>query len=342
MDHKRPSDEDRFAARRREHAASNGQRPQGKHARPVPLPEAGRPDAVDDPVDIMAVQADDELISALASGMQVSTPGVTGYDADDHVIALLAAWRAEVDAAPVPELVDLDTAVAAVASSRSSIQARNRRRQLAPLAGAAALIVVAVFGVSLTAEAAQPGDALWGVSKVLYSERAESVEAAAGVQTRLERARVAMENGQTELAAQELEAAQAELPAVRAEEGHSELIAQRQALAVVLEETDPEALDEEPAVVAEEPAPTEPDPPVEDSPSPEPDPTTPPTTPPDGTEPTPSPPPTTEGAAEPSGTAEGTTEPADEQGQGQQPVSEGSPATGTTASGGTGSGGTSS
>ncbi|HVL84675.1 MAG TPA: anti-sigma-D factor RsdA [Pseudonocardia sp.] len=333
MGREQPPGEDRFVARREHPGRSNGRRPKGARTRPSALP-----DRLDEPVDIAAVQADDELINAIASGMPVSAPGLGGYDVDDHVVAMLAAWRAEVDEEPIPDLVDLDTAMATVRSAQAD-RSRNRRRHLATLAAAAALIVVAVTGVSLTAEAARPGDALWGVSKVLYSERAESVEAAAGVQTHLERARAALENGETEVAAQELELAQAVLPAVRVEEGQPELVEAQHALAAALQEADPEAIEEQPPVVA--PGTTEPDPaPEGPGTTPggaDPGPTTAPTTPPSSSTPPTTPTtPTSGGTADPSATAEGSTDPSSQPAQ-SLPGAAG--ATGTSADGTTTAGG---
>jgi hypothetical protein len=89
--------------RRPQTNGTNGTHPGGMHTRPVPF------DEIDEPIDLVAVQADDELINALAAGMSVSSPGVSGYDADDQVAAILAAWKADVDAEPVPELVDVVT-----------------------------------------------------------------------------------------------------------------------------------------------------------------------------------------------------------------------------------------
>ena len=65
----------------------NGARPNGMHTRPARLED------VEEPVDLVAVQADDELINALAAGMSVSAPGAGGYDADDRVAARIAATR---------------------------------------------------------------------------------------------------------------------------------------------------------------------------------------------------------------------------------------------------------
>jgi hypothetical protein len=173
-----------------------------------------------EPVDLVAVQADDELINALAAGMSVSSPGVGGYDADDRVAAILAAWKADVDAEPIPELVDVDTAVSTVLAARPP---SGRTRHLVPVAAAAAFLVLAIGGVSVTSYNAQPDDALWGISKVLYSERAESVEAAARVEERIDNAKDALASGQPVLAAQELAQAEKDLETVRPQEGQDEL-----------------------------------------------------------------------------------------------------------------------
>src|SRR5690606_17318781 len=103
--------------------------------------------------------------------MSVSAPGVSGYDADDRVAAILAAWKADVDAEPIPELVDVYTGVATVLAARPP---SSRVRHLAPVAAAAAFLVLSIGALSVTSYNAQPDDMLWGVSKVLYSERAES------------------------------------------------------------------------------------------------------------------------------------------------------------------------
>jgi hypothetical protein len=196
------------------HKGTNGSRPSGMQSEPVAFDELA------EPVDLVAVQADDELINALAAGMSVSAPGVGGYDADDRIAAILAAWKADVDADPIPELVDLDTAVATVRAARPP---SGRTRYLVPVAAAAAFLVLAIGGVSVTSYNAQPDDALWGISKVLYSERAESVEAAARVEERIESAKEALAAGQPVLAAQELAQAEEDLQIVRPQEGQGEL-----------------------------------------------------------------------------------------------------------------------
>jgi hypothetical protein len=200
------------------------------NTRPVPF------DDIDDPIDLVAVQADDELINALAAGMTVSSPGIGGYDSDDHVAAILAAWKADVDAEPIPELVDVDTAVSAVVAARP----RSRRaRHLAPIAAAAAFIVLAIGGLSAGSYNAQPNDALWAVSKVLYAERAESVQAAQRVEERITTAKQALVAGEPVRAAQELAQAEADLAVVRPEEGGIQLAETQDFLVAKAAETPP-------------------------------------------------------------------------------------------------------
>src|ERR1700716_2367866 len=110
-------------------------------------------DEVGEPLDLVAVQADDELINALAAGMTVSSPGLTGYGPDDRVAAILAAWKADVDVEPIPQIVDVDTAVSAVLAAR---RPARRPRRLAPVAAAAAVVVLALGGVSLGSYNAGP------------------------------------------------------------------------------------------------------------------------------------------------------------------------------------------
>ena len=142
---------------------------------------------------------------------------------------MLAAWRAEIEAEPIPELVDLDTAVAAVVAGMKARRtgARRRRagrlRHLAPLAAAAAIIVATVSGVGLGSQNAMPGDTLWAIQKVVNPERAESVETKVEVESRLQKVRAALATGDTVTAARELEAIRTEIPAVRGEEGQPQL-----------------------------------------------------------------------------------------------------------------------
>lgn len=218
-----------FGARRAN--GNNGVRPEGMNTTPVPVGE------IEDPIDLVAVQADDELINALAGGMSVSSPGFGGYDADDQVAAILAAWKVEVDATPIPELVDVELAAATIASAtRPKI---GRMRHLAPVAAAAAVVVLAMGGLSVGSYAAKPGDALWEVSKVLYSERAKSVEAAVRVEGLIDNAKRALLSGEPVKASEELEKAADGITAVRSEDGKETLAEVQTFLAAKADETPP-------------------------------------------------------------------------------------------------------
>lgn len=211
---------------------TNGARHAASPVRPVRFDELS-----DEPIDLVAVQADDELINALASGMSVSTPGHGGYDADDQVTALLAAWKAEVDAEPVPQLVDLDVAVSRV---RAAGRPQSRRLRLVVPIAAAAVVAFSVAGVGTAAATARPGDGVaWEIARVVDSERAESVLAAERVEERIAAAKEALSRGEPEVAAQALAAAEGDLVAVRAEEGAAVLAEVQSFLEAKAAETPP-------------------------------------------------------------------------------------------------------
>lgn len=60
-----------------------------------------------------AVIADDQLLDRLGS----ATPGAAGPLGDDDLNNLTLAWRAETEATPIPDLVDVDTALATIQAS---------------------------------------------------------------------------------------------------------------------------------------------------------------------------------------------------------------------------------
>lgn len=226
----------------------HGGRPHGVPNRPIPFPAGGRQggsrpefddDFADEPLDLVAVQADDELINALAAGMTVSAPGRHGYDADDKVVAMLAAWKAEVADEPIPQLVDLDTAVAAIESGSSAKRPSSRRRHLIPLAGAAALLVFSIAGVSIGAQSADPGDTLFPVTQVLYKEAADSKVAKAEVQTRIQQVNAKLRSGDTVGAQQDLAALAPLMEQIRPEEGKTYLASEQTFLAAKAAETPP-------------------------------------------------------------------------------------------------------
>ena len=194
-----------------------------------------RPDGPDDlalddePADLAAVHADDQRVSAMADpDLWLSLHADDGPDVEDRLFAMLDAWRSDIQAESARPLITVKQAMAALAAGKS---ARWQKRRFIPLAGAAAALVVAISGVAVGAKDAEPGDALWGVSKVLYTERAQSVEAAAKVKGSLAKAQRALASGRTSEAVKELAQAQTGLPAVRDQEGRDALVAQQHDLA---------------------------------------------------------------------------------------------------------------
>lgn len=206
-------------------------------------------DLVDGPVDLAAVRADDALIDALAGGAGAAGDpdgyGFGGTD-DDRLAAILAAWRADIEADPMPELVSLDEAAEAVAAgheSRDRLRTRARRRM--PFAIAAVAAAVACAGLTVAVHGAMPGDTLWGVSKVFFSERAQNVERVEEVRSRIDAANGALTRGDVQAARNELARANIAIPQVAPDE-RAPLVAERDRVQTSLE-NDPSPSTREPS-----------------------------------------------------------------------------------------------
>jgi hypothetical protein len=171
-------------------------------------------------VDLTLLQADDALLDALGS----ADPDVSGPLGDDQLNSLLLSWRHEVDAQPMAELVDTETAVHVVAAARSS-KLSKRKRFLVPMTSAAAVLVIAFSVVGMAARSAQPGDTLWGVTQVLYSTHAQSVETAASLRQQLDRTRSMINSGNTADAQAMLAKVSKSLNNVQGEDGKAQLVA---------------------------------------------------------------------------------------------------------------------
>ncbi len=185
-------------------------------------------------VDLSAIQADDALLDALGAG----DSRVDDELGNQELSALLLAWRRDVDSEAIPELVDTQSAVTTV---KTAVAARNgrgrgRRRMLVPVAAAAAVLAIGFTGTALAARSAEPGDTLWGLSKVLYSDHARSVEAAASVRTDLDAAHLAIAQERYGDARRALEEAEAALSEVTGEDELARLRARHMELMAQLEE----------------------------------------------------------------------------------------------------------
>lgn len=182
-------------------------------------------DLVDGPVDLAAVRSDDALLDAIAGGGGFGGRGTEhgfgrGVDMgdvadDERIAAILAAWRADIEADPMPELVTVDEAAEAISAgheARDRVRSRARRRM--PFAVAAAAAVLAVSGLTIAVHGAMPGDTLWGVSKVFFSERAQGVERVEEVRTSIQEANAALQQGDRSAAQRALDKVNIKLPAL--------------------------------------------------------------------------------------------------------------------------------
>ncbi|MFH5208635.1 anti-sigma-D factor RsdA [Antrihabitans spumae] len=129
------------------------------------------------PIDIAAVRRDDELIDAIASDGPVATDSPDEYE----IATLLASWRAEITSPPLPAAPDLDEVFAAVnqeiGARNARVNASGRLRLVRPIIGAAAAIALVVGGMTAMSYNAEPGDPLWKVKEVVFSDQADSTVA---------------------------------------------------------------------------------------------------------------------------------------------------------------------
>ncbi|MEU3275535.1 anti-sigma-D factor RsdA [Saccharomonospora sp. NPDC006951] len=181
--------------------------------------------------ELSLIQADDALLDALGG----PDPQVADSLGDQELNALLLAWRRDIDSEPLAELVDTPEAVTTIktaALAKRKGGKGRRRRMLVPVAAAAAVLAIGFTGTALAARDAQPGDTLWGLSKVLYADHARSVEAAASVRTELQEAGLAIAQQRFDDARRALEQAEQALGNVAGDElaqlkaRHMELMAQ--------------------------------------------------------------------------------------------------------------------
>ena len=98
------------------------------------------------------------------------------------------------------------------------------------LATVAAVLMMAFSGVGSDAWTAEPGDRLWPLTKVLYTDYAESKEAEAEVREQFEQADIALVEGRAGEALIALTRVGDELRVVDEDEGRAELEAKAEAL----------------------------------------------------------------------------------------------------------------
>lgn len=196
------------------------------------------------PVDVSAVRRDDALIDAIASDGPFATDSPEEY----QVAALLANWRTEILAQPMPAEPDLDDIVERVGRELEATQSlastrtrsgRNQLRLLRPIAAAAAVVAIAMGGMTIFSYNAEPGDPLWGVKQVVFTERAASTVAKIDTTSNLEEAERLIASGDTAGAKAKLDSAAARANAVNEAGTRDELNGWRQRLLTELGKVTP-------------------------------------------------------------------------------------------------------
>ncbi len=192
----------------------------------------------DAPVNVAAVRRDDALIDAIAGGGPVATDSPEQYE----LALLLTNWRADIVATPMPTGPLLDDVIAAIDASdaRSARSAaRSKLRLLRPIAGAAAAIAVVMGGATIFSYNAAPGDPLWSVKSVVFSQQADSTVAQIDTTSQLQEAERLIAAGDAEAAKNLLEGAADRSGGVRDADMRNELDVWRAKLAAEVEKIAP-------------------------------------------------------------------------------------------------------
>jgi hypothetical protein len=156
--------------------------------------------------DLTRIAADDEFLDAIAVGGAdlrsvfahaggATTGSFPTFDASlGHrpigLGPLLVTWRSELQERPLPPLPVL------AARPMLAPADRSRRRSLRSLISVgAAICALLMASTAVGAHSAQPGQPLWGLSQVLWSEHANSVEARVNVEAAFSMAKKAIDAG---------------------------------------------------------------------------------------------------------------------------------------------------
>ncbi len=139
-------------------------------------------------------------------------------DLGDPLSELFVTWREQLTAQPLPAPPSAESVAAGVAT------AARARRTGRPVIGIAAAICALLIGsAAVGARAAHPGDMLFPVTQVLWSDRADSMVAGKTAREALTNARSAIDAGMTEKAKSDLRVASTVIPKVKPRDGKEEL-----------------------------------------------------------------------------------------------------------------------
>ena len=151
-------------------------------------------------VDVADVFADDALIDGLLS--ERSEPvsvgaGFGGHDAGsgapgaDPLIELFDIWREEISSTPLPPMPVVRRASHPVATGRHRLQRTARPAMFI----AAAICALLIGSAAVGSRTARPGDSLWPLASVLWSDRLDSVQSLNDVKDALAEVQIALDAG---------------------------------------------------------------------------------------------------------------------------------------------------
>lgn len=123
--------------------------------------------------------------------------GFTGRPEDtDPLVELFQTWRQELASEPLPPLPSVHHASVAVDNGR----AHRKRSVRSALSVAAAIAALLIGSATVGSKDAPQGSALWGITQVLWPERAVSVASRDHVRTAIDEATKALAAGDTQQA----------------------------------------------------------------------------------------------------------------------------------------------
>lgn len=117
-----------------------------------------------------------------------------------------------------------DDTPARVGPVRRHVRRRRLDRIVVAAAAAAAILAAGSAGSVAAASTARPGDRLWGISKVIYADRAQSIEASEEAHAALTKARAAAARGDAPAARRYLAEAEQKAHQVRQDSDEGDLL----------------------------------------------------------------------------------------------------------------------
>lgn len=164
-----------------------------------------------DPIDVGAVRRDDAFLDDLSAGRAADVADGAEYE----LASLLAQWRTESRAGSIPTTPTITDVEAAIARANERERRGGLSRRLRIVSGAAAILAVAGAGLLVLSEGSQPGDPLWGVKQVVFSEEAQQTQARVNVEENLAAAKRALAAGDTVTASKLISEAEKEIGPIR-------------------------------------------------------------------------------------------------------------------------------